>query len=165
MKSMKRLTSFLFLLSCAAAPLAAQSRANDIPVDQLPANVKQVLEQYVQILRTSKDVDEAATRITDLAGGTLVGENGKVTSNTRQFGLKKDFNNIKHYADPLIITRVNATPSNGQGYGKTAIKGMVYKIWIRKKNESQGMPAPVSIMVPEGHETITTPRLINVGSY
>lgn len=165
MKSMKRLTTLLFLICCAAAPLAAQSRQNDIPVEQLPAEVKQVLEQYVQILRTSKTVDEAATRFTDIAGGTLVNENGSVSGNTRQFGLKKDFNNIKHYADPLIITRVNATPSNGQGYGKTAIKGMVYKIWIRKKDEKQGMPAPVSILVPEGHESIKTPRVVNVGSY
>lgn len=162
MNSMKKI-AFLFLLC--AAPLAAQSRANDIPVDQLPASVKQVLEQYVQILRTSKSVDEAAARFQEIAGGTLVNENGSVSSNTKQFGLKKDFNNVKFYADPLIITRVNATPSNGQGYGKTAIRGMVYKIWIRKKDESQGMPAPVSIMVPEGHETIKTPRVINVGSY
>lgn len=162
MNSMKKI-AFLFLLC--AAPLAAQSKANDIPVDQLPASVKQVLEQYVQILRTSKSVDEAAARFQEIAGGTLVNENGSVSSNTKQFGLKKDFNNVKFYADPLIITRVNATPSNGQGYGKTAIRGMVYKIWIRKKDESQGMPAPVSIMVPEGHETIKTPRVINVGSY
>ena len=165
MNFMNRLPILFLLACCAAAPLAAQSKENDIPVDQLPANVKQVLEQYVQILRTSKNVDEAATKFTDIAGGTLVNENGSVSSNTRQFGLKKDFNNVKHYADPLIITRVNATPSNGQGYGKTAIKGMVYKIWIRKRDEKQGMPAPVSILVPEGHETITTPRVVNVGSY
>ncbi|HMU81763.1 MAG TPA: hypothetical protein PKE49_18020 [Leptospiraceae bacterium] len=148
------------------APLMAQTKANDIPVEKLPADVKQVLEQYVNILRTSKSLDECATRFTSIAGGSLVtDEKGTLRDTVKPFSLKKDFNDIKQYADPIVITRVNATPSNGQGYGSSAIKGMVYKIWIAKKDASIGMPAPVSILVPEGHPTITTPKVVGIGSY
>lgn len=144
----------------------AQTKENDIPVENLPPAVKEVLNKYISILRSSKTIDECATAFGEIAGGTLINSDGQsVTSSTKQFGLKKDFNDIKVYADPIIITRVNATPSNGQGYGATKIKGMVYKVWIRKKDPANGMPAPVSIMVPEGHASITTPKVINVGSY
>lgn len=150
----------------AFASTNAQSKENDIPVENLPPAVKEVLVKYVSILRNSKTLDECATAFTEIAGGTLVSDDGKsLRSQTKQFGLKKDYNDIKVYADPIVITRVNATPSNGQGYGASKIKGMVYKIWIQKKDPALGMPAPVSIMVPEGHAQITTPKVINIGSY
>jgi hypothetical protein len=63
-----------------------------------------------------------------------------------------------------VITRVNASASNGQGFGASAIKGKVYKIWIAKKEGAAGMPAPISIMVPEGHATIKTPKVVVIGS-
>ena len=81
-----------------------------------------------------------------------------------RFSLKKDFDNVKFYADPVVITRVNASPSNGQGMGASAIKGMVYKIWIAKKEGGASMPAPISIMTPDGHATIKTPKVVNIGS-
>lgn len=164
---MKIFKLFLFpVLFVANAALFAQTKADDIPVSDLPGAVKSVLENYVAILRTSKDLGEAAKRFTEIAGGSLVNEDGKtLRSSTDQFGLKKDFNDIKHYTDPIRVTRVAKFASNGQGYGASAIKGFVYKIWIDKKDPQLGMPAPVSILVPEGHETIKTPKVVNIGSF
>ena len=74
----------------------AWNKADDIPVENLPAAVSSVLEKYVQILKESPSVDEAAAAFAQIAGGSLVNDNGSVSNNTRQFGLKKDFNNLKH---------------------------------------------------------------------
>jgi hypothetical protein len=143
----------------------AQSKANDIPVDQLPAEVKAVLEQYLKILSTSANLDECATNMMAVAGGSLVDEAGaSLRSTIKPYSLKKDYDNYKFYASPTVITRVNKTQSNGSGFGASAIKGTVYKIWIGKKNGSAGLPAPISIMVPEGHATIKTPKVIAIGS-
>jgi hypothetical protein len=79
--------------------------------------------------------------------------------------LKKDHDGIKFYKQPVAVTRVNKTYSAGQGFGASAIKGQVYKIWIAKKDGVAGLPAPVSIMIPEGHATITTPKVVNIGSF
>ncbi len=141
------------------------SQAKDIPVETLPAEVKTILEKYVDILRNSGSLEQAAVKFKEIAGGSLVNEDGSLRSTVVQFGLKKDFNNVKHYANPISITRVNVTYSNKDGYGKTAIKGKVYQIWIAKDDPAKGMPAPIRILVSEGHESITTPKVTNVGSY
>jgi hypothetical protein len=81
-----------------------------------------------------------------------------------QFSLKKDHSNFKFYAVPLQITRVNKGFSNSDGFGASALKGAVYKIWIAKKAGVSGMPAPISILVPENHATINSPKVVNIGS-
>ena len=144
-----------------ATLLNAQSKADDIPAGDLPAEVKSMLEKYAQVLHDSKSVEEAATSFAALAGGSLVNESGALTSNTKQFGLKKDFNNFKHYAYPVQITRVNKTVANGDGYGATKIAGTRYKIWIAKNDPAKGMPAPVTIIAPASG----APKIVNVGSY
>ena len=145
----------------ASVALGAQSKADDIPVSDLPPEVKSVLETYTKILHESKSVDEAGAAFNAIAGGTLVNESGKITTNTLQFGLKKDFNNFKHYAYPIQITRVNKTVSNGAGYGATKISGTSYKIWIAKNDPAKGMPAPTTIIAP----ATGAPKVVNVGSY
>lgn len=160
----------IFVISCFVVALGiqgafSQSTANDIPVSELPPAVKQVLDKYVQILN-SETLDACADKFIEIAGGNLVNQTGTaLRSSVKPYSLKKDFNGIKFYKQPVEITRVNKTHSNGQGYGASAIKGDVYKIWIAKKDASQGMPAPVSIMVPEGHTTINTPKIVNIGSF
>jgi len=151
----------VFLLSCAS--VFAQSKANDIPVDKLPDQVRQVLDKYIQVL-SSADLDTCAKEFVAIAGGSLVNEDGSLRSTIKDFGLKKDFNNLKHYAKPIKITRVNVTEKT-DGYGATAIKGKVYKIWIAKDDPAKGLPAPVSILDPENHPSIKSPKVINVGSY
>jgi len=157
---------FAFLLSLIAFNfIAAQSKANDIPAAKLPKEVKTVLEQYVSILRSSADIDQCAEKFLEVAGGSLVNENvSGLRQDVPQFSLKKDFNNVKFYADPIKITRVNVSTSNGDGYGWSAIKGKKYKIWIEKANKANGMPAPITILVPEGHESITQPKVVGIGS-
>ncbi len=131
----------------------------------VPKPVREILVEYVNILRTSKDLDECAERFTAIAGGTLVNEDGQSLRNTvAPFSLKKDFNNVQHYANPIRITRVDVTNTNGTGYGESAIRGKHYKIWIDKINKSTGMPAPISIVVPQGHPTIKTPKVVGIGS-
>lgn len=143
------------------AQIFSWSKADDIPVENLPANVKAVVENYVRILRDSKSAEDAANAVAAIAGGSLVNENGSLSNNTKQFGLKKDFNNIKHYANPIRITRVNKTVSKGEGYGKTKIAGDRYTVWIAKDDPAKGLPAPVTLIVPGSGE----PKIVNVGSF
>jgi hypothetical protein len=160
-------TAYSLVLFClwATLPAFSQSKTNDIPVAQLPKEVKSVLEQYVSILANSSDLDQCAEKFVAVAGGTLVNEDGQSLRTTvKDFGLKKDFNNMKHYANPIKLTRVNVSTSNGTGYGESAVKGKIYKVWIDKKSKDLGMPAPISIIVPEGHPTINTPKVVNIGS-
>ncbi len=164
----KKITLFILItMSLCSLSLVSfgQSKANDIGVAQLPTEVKKVLDEYVDMLINSSSLEDCAAKFSSIAGGGLVNEDGLTLRNRVQpYSLKKDYENIKFYAQPLNITRVNATYSNGQGFGESAIKGMVYKIWIAKKNGQVGIPAPISIMVPDGHPTITTPKVVNIGS-
>ncbi len=163
---MKKLFLSTLLSFAVIGLISAQSRENDIPTDKLPKEVKTVLEQYLTILRTSADIDQCAGKFLDLAGGGLVNENAKsLRQDVARFSLNKDFSNVKFYANPLKISRVNLSYSNGDGFGWSAIKGKKYKIWIEKADKSNGMPAPVSILVPEGHESIKVPKVVNIGSF
>jgi hypothetical protein len=163
---MKNLFKMLVLLALLAfnAQVKAQGSEYDIPISELPQNVEDVLKQYIEILR-SASLDQAAIKFVAIAGGSLINSDGSdLSRGKKEFSLQKDYNDLKHYAYPIKITRVNKTESNGQGYGETAIKGTVYKIWIDKKSSDLGMPAPISIMVPVGHATIKTPKVVNIGS-
>ncbi len=144
--------------------VAAQSRKNDIPASQVPETVIQVLQDYGKAL-SAETLEKCAESFLPIAGGGLVNEEGsKLRQDVPEFSLKKDYSNFKFYAQPLLITRVNKRWSNGDGYGVSAIKGWVYKIWIDKKKGVNGMPAPISIMVPEAHPTIKLPKVIGIGS-
>lgn len=162
---MKRITLLLLIFLLSFYQIQAQSTRNDIPVSDLPSEVETVLVEYVDILKTSADIDECAERFVSIAGGSLVNEDGKtLRSSVQPYSLTKDFNDVQHYADPIVITRVNLTQSNGSGYGASAIAGKKYKIWIDKKDKSLGVPAPISIIVPEGHDFITEPKVVGIGS-
>lgn len=67
---------FMFVALCFIAwhNTQAQSKLNGIPVSQLPSEVKSVLEEYVKILSSSKDLDECAQKFTSIAGGGLINE-------------------------------------------------------------------------------------------
>lgn len=142
-----------------------QSRANDISPRQLPSEVKTVLEQYVQMLRTSESLDALADNLTGIAGGGLVNEDGRsLRGSVKPYSLKKDFQNVKFYANPIKITRVNVAKNRSSGYGPSAIRGTIYKIWIDKSAGQAGMPAPISILSPEGHPAIKSPKVVGIGS-
>ncbi len=162
---MRLRTALFFTLSVFPILLFSQNnQPRDIPVENLPSEVRQVLVRYLEILTTSSSLEDCAAKFRDIAGGSLVNEDGSLRSTVPQFALKKDFNDVKVYAVPPVITRVNTARTNRDGYGSTALRGMVYKIWIQKKDVSQGMPAPIAIIVPEGHPSITTPKVIGIGN-
>jgi hypothetical protein len=143
----------------------AQTRSGDISISGLPDQVKAVLEEYVSILRSSNDLDECAQNVISVLGGSLVNDDATDLRNSvKPYSLKKDFNNVRWYADPIKITRVNLSFTNGDGYGDSAIKGKKYKIWIDKADKKNGMPAPISIVVPEEHPTIQKPKIVGIGS-
>lgn len=146
--------------------LLAQGKKNDIPPQDLPKEVKNVLTQYIGILQQASSLDECSEMFAKIAGGSLVSEDGQTLGNDiKPYSLKKDFQNIKFYrTTPIKITRVNVRNSNGMGFGDSAIRGKVYKIWIDKKQGVGGMPAPISIMIPEGHAEIKTPKVVGIGS-
>lgn len=145
----------------------AQSKLNDISVRDLPSNVKMILEEYITVLRNANSLDDCAKKVLKVAGGGLINESTSyvtLRNSIKPYSLKKDFNNIKFYAQPTIITRVNVSKNRTSGYGESAIRGTIYKVWIGKKEGVNGMPAPISILVPENHEFIKTPKIIGIGS-
>lgn len=149
-----------------ALPASAQSARDNIDPADTPKAVLKVLDQYISTLRTSESLDECAESFVKIAGGSLVSEDGKTLRSTvKPFSLKKDHGNIKFYADPTEITRVAKLRPSTSGFGPSAIRGPQYKIWIGKKDGAAGMPAPVTILVPEGHKTIKQPKVIRIGSY
>ena len=164
MKLLKPLAILITIVFFSINSINAQSSQYDIPIADLPKNVENVLKQYIEILK-SPNLDVTAKKFVAIAGGSLINTNGTdLSRGKKEYSLKKDFNDLKHYAYPIKITRVSKTQSNGQGYGATAIKGTVYKIWIAKKSSNLGVPAPISIMVPKGHAKIKTPKVVNIGS-
>jgi len=163
--TMKKFFLFFVFALAAVSFAQAQGSAGDISVRKLPAEVKAALVQYVDILRNSKDLDECANNVMAVFGGSLVNDDGTaLRSAIKDFSLKKDYNNVEWYANPIKITRVNVSYTNRDGYSESAIKGKKYKIWIDKADKSNGMPAPISIVVPEEHATIKTPKVVSIGS-
>ena len=141
----------------------AQQR--DIPVSELPKEVKAVVEEYVEILSTSKTLDEAAERFMKIAGGGLVNPAGtKLRGSVKPYSLKKDFTNIKSVKIPIVISRVAVRKTGQAGFGASALAGDWYKIYIEKVSGG-GMPAPVHVVYPKEHPTIKTPKVTQGGSF
>ena len=145
---------------------ATQVRAQTVPPSTVPDDVIEVLQRYVAVLRAATTLDDAARGIAPLAGGALVNEDGRsLRRSVQPYSLKKDWQNVRYYADPLIITRVTSSPNPFQsGYGPSAIQGRLWKIWIGKRQGVDGVPAPISILEPVGHPSIMAPKLIGIGS-
>lgn len=159
---MKKLFLISFLLL--ASFFSTQAQQKDIPIGQLPDEVKVVLDEYLNILSTSQTLDEAAERFLSIAGGGLVNPDGQSLRNSvKPFSLKKDFENVHFYTVPVKIIRVAKTKTGQAGFGESAIAGDWYKIYIAKVNG--GQPAPVHIVVPENHPTIHSPKVIQIGSF
>ena len=123
-----------------------------------------MLERYVHMLAMSRSMDELANQFAPIAGGALVMEDGRLMATVPQFSLKKDWENVRHYKTPPEVTRVVVTAEKVQGYGASAIRGTEYKVWIDKRDPQLGMPAPISLLVPEGHAFVRGPRVVGIGS-
>lgn len=143
-----------------------KAQTTEISADQVPNEVKAVLNQYINILTNSNNLDVCANEMLKIAAGGLLSQDCKsIASDVKPYSLKKDFENVKFYKNPVVITRVQLINDDYDGYGPTLISGTVYKIWIAKKEGVNGMPAPVKIIVPKNHPTYKTPKVIsNIGS-
>lgn len=131
---------------------------------RVPSDVRETLERYVAVLRSAENLQDCTASFTPLAGALLVNEDGSLRTTVPQFSLKKDFQNVKFYADPVRITRVDVHENRSSGFGATALCGTEYKIWIDRVDRRTGMPAPITILAPEGHPTIHEPRVTGIGS-
>lgn len=143
----------------------SNAQQRDISISQLPREVKIVLNDYLDILTKSDNLDECAKQFMKIAGGGMVNPAGtSLRSSVKPYSLKKDYENVKFYKTPADIARVAKTQTSGSGYGESAIAGDWYKVYINKKNGVNGMPAPIHIVVPKNHKIIKTPKIIQIGS-
>ena len=159
---MKKITTLFIALFAIISFANAQQK--DIPVSELPKEVKAVLEEYINILSTSKDLDECATKFLKIAGGGLVNPAGtQLRSSVKPYSLKKDFGNVGGVKKPISIVRVAKAHTGQTGFGASALAGDLYKVYIEKTDG--GRPAPVHIVFPKNHPTIKEPKVTNIGSF
>ncbi|MEZ4219404.1 MAG: hypothetical protein R3B13_00655 [Polyangiaceae bacterium] len=167
------LAALTLTVSCASTPPRAGSGTasgaiadNSSPdAAKIPAEVRETLTTYLDILHSSASLDECAARFVKIAGGVLVNEDGRsLRSTVVPYALKKDYGNLHFYALPPQVTRVDVRPGVTSGFGPSTIRGTSYKIWIAKAPGQPGMPAPIALLSPEGHATIRQPKVIGIGS-
>ncbi len=157
---MKRiLISFTMAFLMVNTFIAAQTK--ELKTSEIPQDVKDVLNEYLQILSSSKTLDDVANNIVKVCAGHLVSSSGTVPSDVKQFSLKKDWENVKFYKVPAVITRCQFIPNEYDGFQETLFEGDKYKIWIAKKDGTAGLPAPIPIIKPKSGK----PKVIsNIGS-
>ncbi|HQE58578.1 MAG TPA: hypothetical protein PLA54_05210 [Spirochaetota bacterium] len=147
---MKQFKKFIILIFAISVFSSIYPQRKDIPVEEVPSAVIKVLNQYLKILSESPTLEDCAKNIYPLLGGSLLSSDGKkVSSDTIQFSLKKDYNNVKFYSVPAEITRIQLNKNSYDGFEKTYIEGDIYKIWVKKKEGVAGMPAPIPVIVPK----------------
>ncbi|NPA67878.1 MAG: hypothetical protein GXO50_04630 [Chlorobi bacterium] len=157
--------TILLITAIFAFALFGNAQQKDISVRETPKEVLDVLVQYINILRTSKNLDECADKFLEIAGGGLVNPAGTaLRSSVKPYSLKKDFQNRGTIKVPIEIARVAKTKTGQAGYGASAIAGDWYKIYV-KKVDGGGRPAPVHIVVPKNHPTVKTPKVTQIGSF
>ncbi len=136
-------------------------QSQDIPVKDLPSEIADIVNRYVYILQTSSSVEDAASKLGDILGGGLLDSYGKISRDTMEFSLKKDYYNSKFYQYPIKITRVLKILNDYDGYQETYIEGTSYKVWIAKKDGVAGLPAPVRVIKPKDKAA----KIIGIGSF
>lgn len=139
----------------------SMAQKRDIPVSELPLDVKLLVEDYFKILKTGT-LDDAEVRFSQLAGGDLIDEDGStLREDVKPVALKRDRNNLKFYSLPLNITKVTVYENKSSGLGIGAIKGDLFKVYIARK---EGKPSYLSVIVPKNHPTITSPKIVEIGN-
>lgn len=144
---------------------AINAQQKDISLAETPEEVKQLVVDYINVLRTSKTLDECAEKFLKIAGGGMVNPAGTSLRNSvKPYSLKKDFTNRTSVKVPIEIVRVAKTRTGQAGYGVSALAGDWYKVYV-KKVDGGGRPAPIHIVFPENHPTIKVPKVIQIGSF
>ncbi len=152
---------FLFSIVIISLLLPLNAARKEITASELPPDVLDVLNRYCSILSTSPDLETCAEGLAAISGGHLVNSQGSISRDVFEFSLKKDFQNIRFYRVPPVITRIVMETDSYDGYGPTLIQGTRFKIWIAKKQGTPGLPAPIPIIKPAKGE----PKVVsNIGS-
>lgn len=139
----------------------SMAQKKDIPISELPIDVKLLVEDYFRILKTGT-LDDAEVRFSQLAGGDLIDEDGTtLREDVKPVALRRDRLNLKFYSLPVNITKVTVYPDRTSGLGIGAIKGDLYKVYVARK---EGKSSYISIIVPENHPTITSPKIVEIGN-
>jgi hypothetical protein len=120
----------------------------DIPKKDVPKDVVEVLNAYLKILSTSASLEECASKVEEISAGHMLNSSGGISDDVKPYSLKKDFQNVKFYQVPAVITRVVLVEDDTDGYGPTLIQGARYRIWIAKKKGVAGRPAPIPVIKP-----------------
>ncbi len=142
--------------------ISSSFQSQDIPISELPMEISDIVNQYVFILQNSNTIEEAASKLQNILGGGLLNTQGKISQDTLSFSLKKDFQNAKLYQYPIKITRVMRILNDYDGYQQTYIEGTGYKVWVAKKEDVSGMPAPVHVIKPKDGGPV---KIIGIGSF
>lgn len=137
---------------------SSNAKQTDIPIEQVPTDVISVLNKYLNILSTSKSLEACAVEVAKISGGHMLSQSGSISQDVLPYSLKKDYENVKFYKVPAVITRVVLVEGDYDGYGPTIIEGSRYKIWIAKKEGVAGLPAPIPVIKPKNG----TPKIVTV---
>ncbi len=138
-----------------------QAKQKDIPKEQVPGDVIKVLNDYLRILSSSPSLEACAVEVARIAGGHMLSQSGSISQDVLPYSLKKDYENVKFYQVPAVITRVVVMENDYDGFGPTLIQGTRYKIWIAKKDGVAGLPAPIPVLKPKDG----TPKIVTtIGS-
>lgn len=157
-------TIYIALLFIFAYQITIAQQRTEIKVKDVPKEVIVVLNQYLTILSTSKTLEDCGKNLLPIAGGHILAQSGTaISTDVMQFSLKKDYQNVKFYKIPAVITRVQLITNTYDGYGPTLTEGNIYKIWIAKKDGVNGMPAPIPVLVPKNNPK--SPKIVTtIGS-
>jgi hypothetical protein len=163
MKNLFLKTIFFLLVSCMSS--IGYPQKNDIPVSELPSEARKLVEDYINILKVGT-LDDAELNFAQLAGGDLIDEDGlTLREDVKPDALKRDRTNLKFYAIPLQIVRVQMFAKKTSGVGLGEIKGTLYKIWLARKSENEGKPSYISVIIPYENSAVKTPKIVEIGRF
>lgn len=109
-----------------------------------------------------QDSDASAKACLKCVHKSLINSSGdNLTKDLRDFSFKKAHSNAKFYANPVKITRVRKNKVTAIGFKETGENGTEYSYFISKKEDVNGMPAPVNIFFPADG---SAPKISYMGS-
>jgi len=108
---MKKLTVFILSILVYGFSLFAQEK--EIELNMLPQSVKQLAQQYVDIMQNSKHVTEFINKLekANICGALYANEDGTLTEQGK-FMAKKDFEIKNQIISPIEVVKVMHLESN-----------------------------------------------------
>ncbi len=156
---MRKITILLIAVLALSFSVNAQKNQRKQAV---PAEVKQILQQYVTILTSSDKPFDHAIKFINISGGDLLKKDKYSLKSQANDFLAIDFEHINEYLNPVKIVKVSVSdkPSvNG-------IQGTEYKITIGRKDGKITNVGHILIVVPKDKRGNTTaPKIVFNGTF